>query len=215
MRTTVSPCSIRLSLSVHLPLQPPSRRRREATFATCHPDSKVPLLDAAKDVVTDTATGVMDYGVSSGETRHAQPVSVSPVVCVCVCVLGCRALKPALVQTLIVCSELNMPLHVGLLTLHLALALRWHTSLTKCIACFVTAPMFSCFTVTNMRDAAGYIFHSFMEAAGFTVGRARAYTGAAANLASSVSTSLLGLAGDTVSTAVAHWLTLWSMPGFM
>lgn len=43
------------------------RRRREATFSTRHPDSKVPLIDAAKDVVTDTATGVMDYGVSSGE----------------------------------------------------------------------------------------------------------------------------------------------------
>lgn len=43
------------------------RRRREATFSTRHPDSRVPLIDAAKDVVTDTATGVMDYGVSSGE----------------------------------------------------------------------------------------------------------------------------------------------------
>lgn len=43
------------------------RRRREATFATRHPNSQVPLLDAAKDALTDTATGVMDYGVSSGQ----------------------------------------------------------------------------------------------------------------------------------------------------
>ena len=48
------------------------RRRREATFATRHPNSNAPLLDAAKDVVTDTATGVMDYGVSSGGGRAEQ-----------------------------------------------------------------------------------------------------------------------------------------------
>jgi hypothetical protein len=40
--------------------------------------------------------------------------------------------------------------------------------------------------VGNMRDGVYYIFGSFLEAAGFTVGRARAYTGAAANLAGQV-----------------------------
>jgi hypothetical protein len=42
-----------------------------------------------------------------------------------------------------------------------------------------------------MRDGVGYIFGSFMEAAGFTVGRARAYTGAAANLAGQVRAEVL------------------------
>ena len=41
-------------------------------------------------------------------------------------------------------------------------------------------------SVNNMREGVGYIFSSFMEAAGYTVGRARAYTGAAANLATQV-----------------------------
>lgn len=40
--------------------------------------------------------------------------------------------------------------------------------------------------MNNLREGGSYIFHSFMEAAGFTVGRARAYTGAAANLAGQV-----------------------------
>jgi hypothetical protein len=43
--------------------------------------------------------------------------------------------------------------------------------------------------VNNLREGGSYIFHSFMEAAGFTVGRARAYTGAAANLAGQVRVS--------------------------
>ena len=36
------------------------------TFTSRHPNSNLPLLDAAKDAVSDTATGVMDFGVSSG-----------------------------------------------------------------------------------------------------------------------------------------------------
>lgn len=97
------------------------KRRREATFTTRHPGSKAPLLDAAKDVVTDTATGVMDYGVSS---------------------------------------------------------------------------------VNNLRDGVTYIFTNFMEAAGFTVGRARAYTGAVTHLASRVAgTAYNTAAGAAVGAA--------------
>jgi hypothetical protein len=43
----------------------------------------MPLVDAAKDVVGDTATGVMDYGVSSG----ARDWCVRGV-CVCGCVVS-------------------------------------------------------------------------------------------------------------------------------
>lgn len=40
--------------------------------------------------------------------------------------------------------------------------------------------------VHNLADGVSYIFSSFLEAAGYTVGRARAYTGTAANLATQV-----------------------------
>lgn len=64
--------------------------------------------------------------------------------------------------------------------------------------------------VSNLRDGAGYIFSSFMEAAGFTVGRARAYTGAAANIASSVSETVCALAatlGFRVNGGALHMYT--------
>lgn len=57
-------------------------------------------------------------------------------------------------------------------------------------------------TVSNLRDGAGYIFSSFMEAAGFTAGRVRAYTGAAANLASSVSEAAHGFTSLQIDSYV-------------
>jgi hypothetical protein len=39
------------------------RRKRESTFSARHPNSTLPAFDAAKDVVKDTTSGVMDYGV--------------------------------------------------------------------------------------------------------------------------------------------------------
>jgi hypothetical protein len=71
--------------------------------------------------------------------------------------------------------------------------------------------------VNNLREGGNYIFHSFMEAAGFTVGRARAYTGAAANLAGQVrGGSRYGLRrlvkGYAVGwcVAVEHYCSCWA-----
>jgi len=50
--------------------------------------------------------------------------------------------------------------------------------------------------VNNLREGVGYIFNSFMEAAGYSVGRARAYTGAAANIASQVGWGSTGWEGQ-------------------
>jgi hypothetical protein len=41
------------------------KTRRNSTFTQRHPDSNVPALDRAKDLVSDTANGVIDYGVDT------------------------------------------------------------------------------------------------------------------------------------------------------
>lgn len=41
------------------------KTRRNSTFQQRHPDSSAPVLDKAKDVVSDTANGVIDYGVDT------------------------------------------------------------------------------------------------------------------------------------------------------
>eukprot|EP00878_Enallax_costatus_P039881 GHUV01045810.1.p1 GENE.GHUV01045810.1~~GHUV01045810.1.p1 ORF type:complete len:285 (-),score=82.83 GHUV01045810.1:374-1228(-) len=41
------------------------KTRRNSTFQQRHPDSNVPVLDKAKDIVSDTANGVIDYGVDT------------------------------------------------------------------------------------------------------------------------------------------------------
>eukprot|EP00882_Tetradesmus_deserticola_P000028 GHRQ01000029.1.p1 GENE.GHRQ01000029.1~~GHRQ01000029.1.p1 ORF type:complete len:558 (+),score=216.73 GHRQ01000029.1:166-1674(+) len=97
------------------------RRKREATFQVRHPNSTVPAFDAAKDVVKDTTSGVMDYGVD---------------------------------------------------------------------------------TVHNLWDGTTYLYNNVLEALGFSLGRARAYTATAANLAAEVAGTAYNTAANVAGTAV-------------
>eukprot|EP00879_Flechtneria_rotunda_P012241 GHRR01012784.1.p1 GENE.GHRR01012784.1~~GHRR01012784.1.p1 ORF type:complete len:437 (-),score=154.01 GHRR01012784.1:1418-2728(-) len=96
------------------------KRKRERAFSARHPHSNMPVVDAAKDLVQDTANGVMDYGVD---------------------------------------------------------------------------------TVHNMWDGFTYLYTNFLEALGFSLGRARAYTATAADLASNVAATTYNTAANIASTA--------------
>lgn len=97
------------------------RRKRESTFSVRHPNSAVPAFDAAKDVVKDTTSGVMDYGVD---------------------------------------------------------------------------------TVHNMWDGTTYLYNNVLEALGFSLGRARAYTATAAQLAAEAAGTAYNTAANVAGTAV-------------
>ncbi|WIA32154.1 hypothetical protein OEZ86_003003 [Tetradesmus obliquus] len=97
------------------------RRKRESTFSVRHPNSAVPAFDAAKDVVRDTTSGVMDYGVD---------------------------------------------------------------------------------TVHNMWDGTTYLYNNVLEALGFSLGRARAYTATAAQLAADAAGTAYNTAANVAGTAV-------------
>jgi hypothetical protein len=59
-------------------------------------------------------------------------------------------------------------------------------------------------TVHNLWDGFNYLYHNFMEAAGYGVGRAHAYTSAATSLASNVASSTINTAANVANTAAGY-----------
>jgi hypothetical protein len=57
-------------------------------------------------------------------------------------------------------------------------------------------------TVHNMWDGASYLYNNILEALGFSLGRARAYTATAANLAAEVAGTAYNTASHVAGTAV-------------